>query len=191
MSPSAAAATGPRPDDHPAGATPTQPPVLLLMGPTAAGKTALALAIAERCGAEVVSVDSAAVYRDMEAGTAKPSSADRARVRHHLIDVIDPLTAYSAARFRSDALAAIADIHARGRRAVLAGPLRAPKDPSRLRAVTVSALRSRGVPHNLKSAFMIWVRAGPDAIAADSDGRSDAPGPGGRGMPMMPSSESP
>ena len=97
------------------------PPVLLLMGPTAAGKTALAVAIAQRCNAEVISVDSAAVYREMEVGTAKPSAAERASVPHHLIDLIDPLEAYSAARFCSDALASIAAIHGRGRRAVLAG----------------------------------------------------------------------
>ncbi len=97
------------------------PAVLLLMGPTAAGKSALALAIAQQCNAEIISVDSAAIYRQMDAGTAKPTQAERALVPHHLIDVIDPTAAYSAARFHADALACIADIHARGRRAVLAG----------------------------------------------------------------------
>ncbi|MDE3012388.1 MAG: tRNA (adenosine(37)-N6)-dimethylallyltransferase MiaA [Pseudomonadota bacterium] len=97
------------------------PTVLLLMGPTAAGKSALALAIAQRVDGEIVSVDSAAVYRGMDAGTAKPDARERAQVPHHLIDVISPLEAYSAARFRDDALAAVAAIHARGHRAILAG----------------------------------------------------------------------
>jgi tRNA dimethylallyltransferase len=96
-------------------------PVLMLMGPTAAGKSALAMAIAEQHNGEIICVDSATVYRNMDAGTAKPSQADRARIAHHLLDLIEPTEAYSAARFRSDALAAIAGIHARGRRAILAG----------------------------------------------------------------------
>ena len=91
-------------------------PAILLMGPTAAGKSALALALAERYGGEIVSVDSAQVYRGMDIGTAKPGAATRARVRHHLIDLIDPSEAYSAAQFRRDALAAIAE--ARGRSGV-------------------------------------------------------------------------
>ena len=91
-------------------------PAILLMGPTASGKSALALALAERFGGEIVTVDSAQVYRGMDIGTAKPSAADRARVPHHLIDIIDPTQAYSAARVRARcAGAAIADIRARGR----------------------------------------------------------------------------
>ena len=84
------------------------------MGPTASGKSALALALARRFRAEIVSVDSAQVYRGMDIGTAKPDAATRASVRHHLIDVIDPVDAYSAARFRADAIAAIAGIRSRG-----------------------------------------------------------------------------
>jgi len=91
------------------------------MGPTAAGKSALALALAERFGGEIVSVDSAQVYRDMDVGTAKPDAAERARVPHHLLDVVLPTDAYSAARFVRDARAAIADIRARGRMPILAG----------------------------------------------------------------------
>ena len=91
------------------------------MGPTAAGKSALALALAERLDGEIVSVDSAQVYRGMDIGTAKPDAATRARVVHHLIDVVDPTEAYSAARFRTDALAAIAAIRARGRVPLLVG----------------------------------------------------------------------
>jgi len=96
-------------------------PAILLMGPTASGKSALALAMAERFGGEIVSVDSAQIYRGMDVGTAKPDAATRARIAHHLIDVIDPTDAYSAARFARDALAAIAAIRGRGRVPILAG----------------------------------------------------------------------
>jgi tRNA dimethylallyltransferase len=96
-------------------------PAVLLMGPTASGKTAVALELAARLPVEIVSVDSAQVYRGMDIGTAKPDEATRARVRHHLLDLIDPDQAYSAARFRIDALAAIADIRARGRVPLLVG----------------------------------------------------------------------
>ena len=96
-------------------------PAVLLMGPTASGKSAVALELAARLPVEVVSVDSAQVYRGMDIGTAKPDGEARARVRHHLLDLIDPDQAYSAARFRSDALAAIADIRARGRVPLLVG----------------------------------------------------------------------
>jgi tRNA dimethylallyltransferase len=96
-------------------------PVVLLMGPTAAGKSALALALAERIGGEIVSVDSAQVYRDMDIGTAKPDAATRARVAHHLIDVVLPTESYSAARFAADAVAAIATIRARGNVPIVVG----------------------------------------------------------------------
>ena len=96
-------------------------PAILLMGPTASGKSALALALAERQGGEIVSVDSAQVYRGMDIGTAKPTAADRARVPHHLIDIIDPAEPYSAAAFSKDALACVADIRARGRMPILSG----------------------------------------------------------------------
>jgi tRNA dimethylallyltransferase len=96
-------------------------PVVLLMGPTGSGKSALALALAERLPLEIVSVDSAQVYRGMDIGTAKPDAAARARVPHHLIDLIDPVAAYSAARFRDDAIGAIAAIRSRGAVPLLAG----------------------------------------------------------------------
>lgn len=91
------------------------------MGPTASGKTALALEWAERLGGEIVSVDSALVYRGLDIGAAKPSSAERARVPHHLLDLRDPWVPYSAAEFASDARAAIGAIVARGRVPILAG----------------------------------------------------------------------
>src|SRR5205823_9333815 len=96
-------------------------PAILLMGPTASGKSALSLALAERFGGEIISVDSAQIYRGMDIGTAKPDAATRARVSHHLIDVIDPTEAYSAARFAHDAIATISAIRARGRVPILAG----------------------------------------------------------------------
>jgi len=96
-------------------------PAVLLLGPTASGKSALALALADRFPVEIVSVDSAQVYRGMDIGTAKPDAATRARVAHHLVDIIDPTAAYSAARFRADALRAIAGIRARGRVPLLVG----------------------------------------------------------------------
>ena len=96
-------------------------PAVLLMGPTASGKSAVALELAARLPVEIVSVDSAQVYRGMDIGTATPDGETRARVRHHLLDLIDPDQAYSAARFRIDALAAIAEIRARGRVPLLVG----------------------------------------------------------------------
>lgn len=94
---------------------------VLLMGPTATGKSALAVALAEALGGEIVTVDSAQVYRGMDVGTAKPDAAARARVPHHLIDLIDPTESYSAARFCRDASDAMAAIRSRGRLPILAG----------------------------------------------------------------------
>jgi tRNA dimethylallyltransferase len=91
------------------------------MGPTASGKSALAAALALRFRAEIVSVDSAQVYRGMDVGTAKPTAAERARIPHHLIDILDPTEAYSAARFRADAVVAVHAIAARGRIPLLVG----------------------------------------------------------------------
>lgn len=94
---------------------------VFLMGPTASGKTAAALAMASRLPVEIVSVDSALVYRDMDIGTAKPTAAELAMCPQHLINIISPEGSYSAAQFRSDALTLINDICARGRTPVLAG----------------------------------------------------------------------
>jgi tRNA dimethylallyltransferase len=92
-----------------------------LLGPTASGKSRLAMRLAARHPLEIVAVDSAQVYRGMDIGTAKPSAAQRRAVPHHLIDLLDPTEAYSAGRFREDAICAIAQIHARGRLALLVG----------------------------------------------------------------------
>ena len=95
--------------------------VLVLAGPTASGKTELALELAERYGAEIVSADSRQIYRGMPIGPAAPSAEQRARVPHHLVEFLDPHERYSAARFTDDALRAIAQIHARGRRTLVVG----------------------------------------------------------------------
>jgi len=97
------------------------PPVLVLLGPTASGKTAAVARIARALPIELISVDSALVFRDMDIGTAKPSAEEQALCPHHLIDIVSPEEAYSAARFATDARSLIADIRARGRIPLLAG----------------------------------------------------------------------
>ena len=99
----------------------TRPLAIALMGPTASGKTALALDWAERFGGEIVSVDSALVYRRLDIGSAKPTPAEQARVPHHLIDLREPWQPYSAAEFERDARRAVEDIVSRGRLPILAG----------------------------------------------------------------------
>ncbi|KPA96280.1 MULTISPECIES: tRNA (adenosine(37)-N6)-dimethylallyltransferase MiaA [Pseudomonas] len=97
------------------------PPAIFLMGPTAAGKTDLAIELTKVLPCELISVDSALVYRDMDIGTAKPSKELLAQFPHRLIDILDPAQSYSAAEFRQDALAAMADITARGKIPLLVG----------------------------------------------------------------------
>jgi len=97
------------------------PDAVLLMGPTCTGKSALSLELAEHYPVEIVSVDSALVYRGMDIGTSKPGAAVRAAVPHHLIDICDPLEVYNAGRFRRDALDLIGAIRARGRVPLLVG----------------------------------------------------------------------
>jgi tRNA dimethylallyltransferase len=98
-----------------------QRPVVLLMGPTASGKTDLAVALCERLPCDIISVDSAMIYRGMDIGTAKPPPEILARAPHALIDILDPRESYSAAQFRADALREIARSHARGRVPQLVG----------------------------------------------------------------------
>ena len=101
--------------------TPDRLPCWAIAGPTASGKTALSLAVAQRWPVEIISVDSALVYRGMDIGTAKPNAAELAQVPHHLIDIRDPLHAFSAADFVRDATALITDIQTRGRMPLLVG----------------------------------------------------------------------
>ncbi|MBY0346474.1 MAG: tRNA (adenosine(37)-N6)-dimethylallyltransferase MiaA, partial [Neisseriaceae bacterium] len=97
------------------------PTALFLVGPTASGKTALALALAQTRPIEIISIDSALVFQDMNIGTAKPSAAELAICPHHLIDIIPPTAVYDAAQWQKDASSLIADIHQRGALPVLVG----------------------------------------------------------------------
>lgn len=98
-----------------------EPPLLALVGPTAAGKTEAGIAVAERLGAEIVSVDSMLVYRGMDVGTAKPTAEQRARVPHHLLDVAEPSEPFSVARYQGLARDAVDQVRSRGRRVLLVG----------------------------------------------------------------------
>lgn len=101
--------------------TEPKPRVVAIMGPTASGKTAAALAIAQELPCEIISVDSALIYRGMDIGTAKPSADEQAAVPHHLIDIRDPSESYSVMQFCEDALGLIQAIHARGKLPLLVG----------------------------------------------------------------------
>lgn len=101
--------------------TADKPTAVLLMGPTASGKTALSIAMAQAMNAEIISVDSALVYQGMDIGTAKPNLEERAGIPHHLIDILDPSEAFSTGQFRSRALALMNDITRRGKLPLLVG----------------------------------------------------------------------
>jgi tRNA dimethylallyltransferase len=98
-----------------------KPAAVLLMGPTASGKTALSVAMAQAMNAEIISVDSALVFKAMDIGTAKPTEAERGGIVHHLIDILDPSEAFSTGQFRNRALELMADITARGKLPILVG----------------------------------------------------------------------
>jgi tRNA dimethylallyltransferase len=98
-----------------------KPAVVAILGPTATGKSALALAIAERYSGEIINCDSTAVYRGFDIGTDKIAEADRRGITHHLIDIVDPAEEYTAAQYARDAAAAVRDVLARGRLPILAG----------------------------------------------------------------------
>src|SRR5437899_11943075 len=98
-----------------------KPLVVAILGPTATGKSALALSLAERYGGEIINCDSTAVYRGFDIGTDKLPIAERRGIPHHLIDIVEPTAEYTAAQYARDAAAAIRDIHARGRLPILAG----------------------------------------------------------------------
>ncbi len=98
-----------------------KPLAVAIMGPTASGKTAAALQIAQQIPCEIISVDSALVYRGMDIGTAKPSAEEQAVVQHHLIDILDPSASYSVMQFRQEAIKLVSEINARGNLALLVG----------------------------------------------------------------------
>ena len=98
-----------------------KPSVVAILGPTATGKSALALAVAERYDGEIINFDSTAVYRGFDIGTDKIAVADRRGIPHHLIDIVDPTEEYTAAQYGRDAAAVVRDVHARGRLPILAG----------------------------------------------------------------------
>ena len=137
---------------------PRLPPAVFLMGPTASGKTALAVSLVERFPLEIVSVDSALVYRGMDIGTAKPDAATLARAPHHLLDIRDPDEAYSAAAFATDARRLMDEITGRGRvpllvggtmlyfRALLQGLDELPRADAALRRAIAAEAASRGWP---------------------------------------------
>ena len=134
------------------------PPAIVIMGPTASGKTAIALELARALPCEIVSVDSALVYRSMDIGTAKPDAQTLRTVRHHLVDVIEPHESYSAARFRDDALTAMREITERGKipllvggtmlyfKALLEGMNELPEADPAIRLVIDTMARERGWP---------------------------------------------
>jgi len=136
----------------------TRPRIVCVVGPTASGKTALAIELAERIGAEIVSADSRQAYRHLDIGTAKPTPSERERVRHHCLDLVEPDETFDAARFRSAAETALADIRARGRhalvvggtglyvRALLRGLCPAPPAAPELRATLTRLATTEGTP---------------------------------------------
>ena len=138
-------------------------PLLALIGPTASGKTALAIALAERLGGEIVSADSRQIYREMEIGTAKPVAAERARVHHHLLDVVAPDESFTLAQYQHAATAAIADIHQRDKLPLLVGGT-----GLYIRAI-IDGLSIPAVPPNLAKRA-VWedlaAREGPAAVHA-------------------------
>ena len=155
-----------------------KPPLILLIGPTAVGKTELSLQLAERLNGEIVSADSRLFYRGMDIGTAKPSPEERPRVPHHLIDVADPDEVWSLAVFQGKATEIIADIHARGKlpflvggtgqyvRAVTEGwtPPEVEPEP-RLRGVLESLGENKGIE---------WLHAGLERVDPASAEKIDA-----------------
>jgi tRNA dimethylallyltransferase len=157
------------------------PLLVVLLGPTASGKTALSLALAEKFNGEIVSCDSVAVYRELEIGAAKPSAAERALVPHHCIDIVSPERDYSAGDYQRDGRAAIAAIAARGRmpivtggtglylRALLEGLFDGPQRSEPLRA----RLRRSGLRH--KSDWLSRVLRRLDPAAASRIHANDTP----------------
>lgn len=159
----------------------SEPLLVAIVGPTASGKTALSLALAAEFGGEIVSCDSVAVYREFEIGTAKPSRQERARLPHHLIDIIDPLETMTAGDYARRARQVVAEIQQRGRmpivvggtglylRALLEGLFAGPERSEELRQRLRRRERERG------SAYLHGVLRRMDAAAAEKIHENDAP----------------
>ena len=152
---------------------PAEPLLLVILGPTGSGKTALSLKLAQKFGGEIVSCDSVAVYREFEIGTAKPSKDERRQVRHHLIDVVSPAEDFTAGDYLRLARKAIADVHERGGlpivvggtglylRALLEGLFEAPPRSEQLRI----RLRRRADQRTIEHLHRILSRLDPEAAA--------------------------
>lgn len=144
------------PDESPAA------PLWVVTGPTAAGKTALALDLAERLGLEILSMDSMAVYRRMDVGTAKPTAAERERVPHHLVDLIDPDETFDTARWCEAAAAALTEVQARGRGALFVGGT-----PLYLMAFFKGMVQGPAADPELRAALAAREAAEPGALHAE------------------------
>ncbi|MFT0213228.1 tRNA (adenosine(37)-N6)-dimethylallyltransferase MiaA [Pseudomonas sp. F1_0610] len=150
------------------------PPVIFLMGPTASGKTNLAMALSEVLPCDLISVDSALIYRQMDIGTAKPSADELKKYPHALVDILDPIESYSAAQFRSDALALMAKSTAQGRIPLLVGGTMLyyktlfegiatmPETSLEVRAMLEQQLQEQG---------LAWLHAELEKVDADSAAR--------------------
>ena len=161
------------------------PPLLVIVGPTGVGKTAVAVRLAGALSIEAVNADSRQVYRGMDIGTGKPTRQEQAALRHHLIDVVDPDERYHAARFRAEALAAIAEIGARGRLPVVVGGTGLYVRALLKGLHAGAARRSRAAPGARR------VRGGPGAPRAARPARRARPGRGAaRFTPMIASASS-
>ena len=166
--------------DAPGGASPEAPRALALVGPTASGKSRLAVEVARRLDGEVVSMDSRQVYRGMDVGTAKATAAERAGIPHHGLDLVDPDERYSAGRFAREARGWIADIRARGRVPVLAGGT-----GFFLRALTDPIFREPSLDRGRRRALEAWLdgRPGTDLerwVRVLDPGRAPVAAEGGR-----------
>lgn len=140
----------------------TDPPLWVVTGPTASGKSALALQLAERHDLEIVSMDSMAVYRRMDIGTAKPSAAERARVPHHLIDLVEPHETFDTARWCDAAAATVADAQHRGRRLLFVGGT-----PLYLMAFFKGMMQGPAADHELRQALAEREAAAPGVLYAE------------------------
>lgn len=138
------------------------PPLWVVTGPTASGKSRLALQLAERLDLEIVSMDSMAVYRRMDIGTAKPSAAERARVPHHLIDLVEPQATFDTARWCEAAADALAAIRRRRRRALFVGGT-----PLYLMAFFKGMMQGPAADHELRQALVAREAAAPGALYAE------------------------